>query len=490
MQKDPFLVLQCSDVLNDDLKKISLEADPVFVSGQEDALRALDAQKSIRTIVIGALCPNPIQTAQKFHSYDKGLAFIFLGDEEHFDGLQRSVSFSPFLGQSVHCLRLSEIAEITKLVVKLHAKAKKRQDFKKIFSKANAQLEGMTSLQITDHTSTQYLERLFEVAPIGIVTVSPQGHILTINRFFNDMIGSSEARLLGHEIQNYFSALELKDGRMKNISREGCVYDVTVTSVRGQNREEGYLILFVDVTERKNNEEALERAIVARDEFISIASHELRTPMTSLKMQLQLGQRGIAKNENTTPEKLNKIFNVSLKQVDRLNILIGDLLDVTRIQTGQLNYSFEVANLREIIDGLMERYEPELQIRIKGSEILTVECDVFRIEQVFSNLLSNAVKYGNAKPIEICLEEDETEARVYFKDFGLGIEAEKLELIFNKFARAISSSNISGLGLGLYISKSIVDAHGGSIKVKSVYGEGTEFIIHLPKASATALSPH
>lgn len=479
MLQDSFLVIQCSEDFSGNLKRSSPEASPIFVDGPDEGMSVLvKMTETIRTIVIGALCPNPIQTAQKFHSYDKDLSFIILSEPNHFDGLKRSVSFSPFLGNSVFCLSSAEVEKIAPMVLRLNLKAKKKQNLKGIVSKANAQLQYMPSFQSMDLSSSQYIERLFEVAPIGIVTVSHLGHILSINRFFGQMIDAPETKLLGQFIQNYFPKLELKDGGQTDIEREGYVYDANVTSVRGYNREAGYLILFVDVTDRIKNEEALRRAVSARDEFISIASHELRTPLTSLRMQLQFAQK---KRSVMGEEKLEKMFDVSIKQVDRLTTLIVDLLDVTKIQTGQLSYKFETANLRAVLDGVLERFESPVKIAVSGAAELIAKVDVFRMEQVFVNLLSNAVKYGEGNGIEIKLEASKKECILRFKDHGMGIAEDKIGFIFDKFARAISSSNISGLGLGLYITKSIVDAHGGEISVESVFGEWTVFTLRLPR---------
>lgn len=232
---------------------------------------------------------------------------------------------------------------------------------------------------------------------------------------------------------------------------------------------------------------AAQSAIRARDEFVSIASHELKTPITSLKMQLQMMLRGInvEKNLAPPPEKLLKALTSSTKQIDRLTVLIEDLLDVTRIETGKLTYKFEKVDLSLMVKEIMDRYSEEAKYA-KTEFIQKIEdnvisfCDRYRIEQVFINLLSNAIKYGSNNPVEVTVTSDSGKAYIIVKDQGMGIAKEMQGKIFERFERAISSTNISGLGLGLYITKQIIDAHQGSIEVTSDLNAGSTFKVCLP----------
>ncbi|MBC7715244.1 MAG: PAS domain-containing protein [Rhizobacter sp.] len=219
-------------------------------------------------------------------------------------------------------------------------------------------------------------------------------------------------------------------------------------------------------------------AIHARDEFVSIASHELKTPITSLKMQLQMMIRGINITEGTTPapEKLLKSLSSSSNQVDRLTVLIEDLLDVTRIETGKLTYKFEEVNLSKLVKEVDERFAEELVkakcvLKEDLEENVVVFCDRYRIEQVLVNLISNAIKYGSNGPVTMTVRHHKGKAELIVEDSGMGIAKEMQSKIFERFERAISSTNISGLGLGLYITKQIIDAHQGSIEVESVLGK-------------------
>lgn len=236
----------------------------------------------------------------------------------------------------------------------------------------------------------------------------------------------------------------------------------------------------------------VQNAIRIRDEFLSIASHELKTPITSLKMQLQFARKQIKPDENVVPppQKLARVFDVSTAQVERLTALIEDLLDISRIEGGKLTFNFVVTDLCDIVNNVIERFSDALAaakctLKIDNSGKLEVYCDPFRIEQVIVNLLSNAMKYSPGTLIEVSTGESSGHAKLTVRDHGIGIPTEKHDLIFNRFERVASNQNIGGLGLGLYISKQIVEAHRGKIHVSSTVGEGSTFTVELPLANAS-----
>ncbi len=249
-----------------------------------------------------------------------------------------------------------------------------------------------------------------------------------------------------------------------------------------------------DIQEQKEISERLEvlcedlkAAVQARNEFLSIASHELKTPITSLKMQLQMARKNVKPLENLapSPERLAKVLDLSIRQVDRLNSLIEALLDVSRIEAGKMHYNFEAVDLAAILEEVLERFSEQFKavncpVKMKAPGNLRVVCDRFRIEQVITNLITNAMKYGQGSLIEVSLAETPTGVRISVADQGMGIAPEKQALVFDRFERAVSHVNISGLGLGLYIIKQIVSAHGGEIRLQSELGRGSTFIVELP----------
>lgn len=241
--------------------------------------------------------------------------------------------------------------------------------------------------------------------------------------------------------------------------------------------------------------ESAQKAISARDEFLSIASHELKTPITALKLQLQIAQRNTKPSENITPtpEKLAKMLDVSSVQVNRLTTLIDDLLDVTRIEAGKLSFQFEMLDVSKLINETVDCYSEHFKefhcpVTIQVDGPVFISADRFRLEQVVLNLLSNAAKYGAGKPIEVSVGVENGRVRISVRDYGIGIPADKYEKIFERFERAISAQNISGLGLGLYITKKIVQAHQGNITVRSELGKGSLFVVELPDAHALHLA--
>jgi signal transduction histidine kinase len=228
--------------------------------------------------------------------------------------------------------------------------------------------------------------------------------------------------------------------------------------------------------------------VMARDEFVSIASHELKTPLTSLKLQAQIMQRTISKDPSQlTPEKLESLVSQIDLQTTRLTRLVDDMLDISRIRTGILKINKEQVNLAEVIADVIERLRPQF-IEKMGvppqcdlEKNLIGQWDRFRLEQVMTNLFTNAIRYGKEKPINVKAYRDQDIVKVSVKDQGMGIAEENQRKIFMRFERAgMSASEVSGLGLGLFITKQIVEAHGGTIEVQSELEKGSTFTVSLP----------
>jgi PAS domain S-box-containing protein len=247
----------------------------------------------------------------------------------------------------------------------------------------------------------------------------------------------------------------------------------------------------MEMTELKQTQLRLEDAISARDNFLSIASHELRTPLSALKLQAQLTKRTLSKmsqGENLPNERVQRFAELAETQTDRLTKLVEDMLDVSRISLGKLKLNPEACDLSEMVNGALETMSHQLQEA--GCEVITQGMkpvigvwDKFRMEQVIINLLSNAAKYGARKPVTIAIRSDDDSASLSVTDHGLGIAEEHQRRIFEQYERAVGANNISGLGLGLYISRQIVTAHGGEISVSSRPGAGSTFTVRLPRRS-------
>ncbi|MGK5090302.1 ATP-binding protein [Bdellovibrionota bacterium FG-2] len=230
-----------------------------------------------------------------------------------------------------------------------------------------------------------------------------------------------------------------------------------------------------------------QNAIRVRDEFLSIASHELRTPLTSLKGGTQLIQRLVEKNLIATypKDRLQKLLAINDHQFTRFSKLVEDLLDVTRISSGHLTLNPESVELDPLIRSVLSQLQAEIN---NSKSLITLDLkgdkpglwDRFRIEQVFVNLVSNALKYGAGKPITISTRTHELSAVIRVQDQGIGISAEDQVRLFQRFERAASSRHFGGLGLGLYITRQIIEAHGGTIRILSQPDQGTTLTVELP----------
>ncbi|MBC7385859.1 MAG: hybrid sensor histidine kinase/response regulator [Cryobacterium sp.] len=256
--------------------------------------------------------------------------------------------------------------------------------------------------------------------------------------------------------------------------------------------------VFLELHQQKNlleqQGEALKKAIQTRDEFLSIASHELKTPLTSLKLQLQMLSRYFDEKRLDTlpPERLQKMLTTSNRQVLNLNELIDDLLDVSRMTNGKLSLRPSEMDLSELVQEVLERFAEQLRLArctldYSGEPGILGTWDRQRIEQVIVNLVSNALKYGAGSNLNIRVKRDERHANspsalLIVRDGGIGIAKNKIEQIFDRFERAVSGSSIGGLGLGLYISRQIVTAHSGTIEVQSELNKGSTFTVTLPLA--------
>lgn len=219
-----------------------------------------------------------------------------------------------------------------------------------------------------------------------------------------------------------------------------------------------------------------------KDEFISIASHELKTPMTSIKGYIQLLERSLDKdNKEAIRIRLHKVQN----QIEKLNLLIADLLDISKIESGKLKFNkktFAFDDLLEHIIEVMQQSNPEVKIIKKGEFDSTIYADEMRIEQVIINFITNAIKYApDGEEIHITTEMRGDEIYFSVRDFGIGMSEEHQQKVFEKFYRIEeTSARFQGLGIGLYICQEIIERHYGIIGANSIPNEGSEFYFQIP----------
>jgi two-component system CheB/CheR fusion protein len=406
----------------------------------------------------------------------------------------------PILGQKIMCLNAREIDNINgeKLILlaieDITAKRKIEDglvEVERLLSESKERLKfavdsaGLGTWdydpQIRELIWDKRCKEIFDLPPsrtVDIVSFFDLIHADDIERVKTSIEQSLTGINLG-EFDLEFRTIPI-NGRPKWLKAKGRAYF----------NEEGIAMRFIgtllDITVQKLIDDATRDLLKKKDEFISIASHELKTPITSLKAALQMIERITSKTEEM--KSAHGFVLKGIKQVDKLIELIKDLLEVTKIQAGKL----ELKKTRFILDDLIKECCDDLQLQsdshsliIEGEKIIAVYADRNRMEQVIINLLSNAVKYSpGQEKVTITVSSHNREIKIAITDFGIGIPKDKLPFLFDRFYRVDDTSQrYSGLGLGLYISAEIVRRHDGVIGIESRPGEGSTFWFTIPEAS-------
>lgn len=268
-------------------------------------------------------------------------------------------------------------------------------------------------------------------------------------------------------------------------------WHVVITPVRDRAGQITRLLAVSrDVTEQRQLEDELRRTLAESDQFVSLASHELRTPLTSLQLQLEMLDDCLTRGAPLPPDKISTLLARFRRQVGRLGLLVESMLGVSTIRSGRLVLSPERVELSTLVRTVCERsrelillHRAELTLDLAPD--LAGDWDPSRIEQVIENLLGNALKYAPGHPIQISTSRAGKVVRLAVRDRGPGIPSDQRDVIFDRYVRASTERSIGGLGLGLYIAKQLVEAHGGTIDVHSKPGDGAEFVIELPAAPTT-----
>jgi PAS domain S-box-containing protein len=230
----------------------------------------------------------------------------------------------------------------------------------------------------------------------------------------------------------------------------------------------------------------LREAVQLRDNFLSVASHELKTPLTPMLIRLHTLVRALEAHPESSLSKQVRVYTETAgRQIHKLITLINDLLDVSRIAAGRFRVEQEQLDLVAVVQEVAGRFEVEANragapMTLELPATLPMHSDAMRLEQVVTNLVDNAIKYGAGRPIEVRLQGEEGRAVLSVRDQGIGIPPEYQLRIFERFERAVSERHYGGLGLGLYITRTIVEALGGTIAVFSVPDQGATFTVSLP----------
>ena len=379
--------------------------------------------------------------------------------------------------------------------------------------------------ELAAHRADQerWLQTVLDQMPMPLIFVEPgTARIFFANAAANRMAGGSLALpQSGEDYLRLFDARDLDD-RPLRVDEMPAVRAARGERVSGQQirwytpagpkvitvhgarippmlgHPETVLIAFDDITALKDAQAQLEDAVRVRQDFLSIAGHELKTPLTSVLLNLRAVDKSLrAGARGDDDPRLFARWGALSRQIGRLEGLVDQLLDVSRITAGKMALLPERIDLGELVREVVDRFAPPatesgaINVQVGGAPVGGViegSWDRLRLEQILTNLLSNAVKYGAGRPISVEIgvtgPEDDAEVWIAVRDRGIGMSRDDLERVFGRFERASSAHNYGGLGLGLWIVRQVVEAMGGSISAESEPDRGSTFTLRLPRRAA------
>ena len=419
------------------------------------------------------------------------------------------------------------------VITALRDKAGQLVGFAKVTRDLTERKEAEEKLRLSEERARKMFENVKDYA---MIMLEPNGTVASWNEGARRITGYEPIEIIGRHFSTFYPEQDVQMGKCEyelvetaetgrfedegwRVRKDGTKFwaSVLITAIRGESGSLiGYSKVTRDITDRKRADdlrrmaytnlekrvqertqeltrlnEQLQDAVRVRDEFLSIASHELRTPLTPLKLQIQGLTLAARKGTLTTmsEQRLERVANTCDRALSRLASLIDNLLDVSRINTGKLSLNLERVNLVEMARELIERFAPEISssgstVTLHAPEKVVGSFDRLRMEQVFLNLLTNSLKYGARRPIEVEVGAEGDTGVLRIRDQGIGIAAKDQEKIFERFERVVTETGASGLGLGLYITRQIVHAHGGLISVESASGNGSVFTVKVPLFNA------
>ncbi len=343
---------------------------------------------------------------------------------------------------------------------------------------------------------------IFMLDPMGIVATWNAGAERTNGYRADEIVGRHYSVLFpGEDVRAGKPAAELREAASRGscedegwrVRKDGSRFwgSAVITALHGPDGTlSGFAKVVRDLTDRRRSEEARRQLAVAReavrsrDEFLTIVSHEFRTPLTTLQLELQAAVKGLVEGEPVAPAHRERLGRLQ-RHITRLDELVTALTNVGRLASGELRLRREPLDLAVLVRDLLDRWRPVAQ-RQRSELVGEVDCalpgrwDRERLSEALAAVLANAVKFGGGHPIRVRTRADERSAVIEVEDGGPGIPAEDQARVFERFERAMPVSHYGGFGVGLWIARQIAIAHGGDIEIRSAPGEGSCFTFRLP----------
>lgn len=343
---------------------------------------------------------------------------------------------------------------------------------------------------------------LTETSADGVITIDPLGRLTYANPSFEKLLKRKKSKILATLFRDYLSEdsvyffqqifinVRQKDEKIENIELElidnddiAVPIEVNIAPFKKNQQFAGMVCTIRDITERRKIEDELKKSEKLKTEFMNIAAHELKSPVTPIKGYLDL-----IISDKDTSEKVRNWAKVSLRNSERLLNLVNDILDVSRLDTDTMRFEMEKIDTVKILDEIAEDMRPAIESKNLKLEtkiprdLPKIMGDKNRLPQVLKNLFVNAIKFTDTGSITLEAEKRENHILISIKDTGIGIPKDELKKIFNKFYQAYTGDDRKneGTGLGLFISKEIIQRHNGQIWVESEIGKGSNFFIKIP----------
>lgn len=459
----------------------------------------------IIAFIIGNEVQDPVQSAQRLHAVEESAAIIILSKPEAIESLKVAIKYSPFIGTDVYCLDESKKARLETKLDEILRSSHQSAKYREVLADSNPKISLKASSQKSAFNKN-FVTKLMDITPIGIAIVGRWGNVTGWNKKAASIFDTNESQILGKPLSQLFEhseAIQLEKYLDKSLKKRNTgenntlslerktndkprqVLNITAAPFYAEETEKALILAIKDVTENVDLLSRLKKEVESRDNFLSMASHELRTPLTAMRFNLELLRAKIQKENLPGTSDILELNNKSLDQTEHLNELIEDLFDIAKVHSGKLDFDMEKFNLSEFVKNYLAEIEQkfdevhtELELDIEPNVVGV--WDKGRVEQAFSNLLSNLFKYAPQAPVKITLKTKGKWAHLSVIDQGPGIPKEQQEKIFERFERAGANKTISGLGIGLFITKKIVEGHTGKVEVQSSPGEGSTFTLKLP----------